>query len=119
MNYNKVLEKIESGDLSSQEAFDQLFPKKPIKTPKPGKRAHFIKMNIHVPEEGKGVNTFLKILFLIPFPMIFARMGLRFAGRFIKDEDVDISEIAKLLKYSKDTSIKVDSKDAQVDIKIM
>ena len=77
-------------------------------------------MNISVPEEGKGVNTFLKILFMLPFPMIFARLGLRLGSRFIKDaEGVDIPEIIKLLKYSKNTIIDVDSKDAQIQIKIV
>ena len=76
-------------------------------------------MKIHVPEEGKGVNTFLKILFAIPFPMIFARIGLRFGQRFIKDDDIDISEISKMLKYSKNSIINVDSKDAQIEIKVI
>jgi len=117
MKYEKVLKQIESGEINSQEAFELLFPEPTIKTA--GKRAHFIKMRIHVPEEGKGVNTFLKILFLIPFPMIFARIGLRFASRFVKDDEVDFDEISKMIKYSKNTRINVDSADAQVDIKIM
>ncbi len=116
MNYKKVLNKIENGEITSQDALNQLYP---VKVSKPGKRATYIKMNVNVPEEGKGVNTFLKILFMIPIPMIFARMGLRFAGRFIKDDSVDMSEIRKLLKYSKNTTINVDSKDAQVKIKII
>ena len=116
MNYNKTLNKIEKGEMTSQDALDQLYP---VKISKPGKRATFIKMNINIPDEGKGLNTFLRILFLIPVPMIFARIGLRFAGRFIKDEDFSISEISKLLKYSKNTRIHVDSKDAQVHIKII
>ena len=76
-------------------------------------------MKITIPEEGKGINTFLKILFAIPFPMIFARIGLRIGGRFIKDEDFDISEVSKMLKYSKNTIINVDSKDAQIEIKVI
>jgi len=117
MKYDKVLQQIESGELNAQEAFEQLFP-----DPAPqkiGKRAHFVKMNIHVPEEGKGVNTFLKILFMIPLPLIFARIGLRFAKRFVKDDDIDFQLISKMLKYSKNTRIQVDSPDAQIDIKVM
>lgn len=117
MKYDKVLEQIEIGELNSQEAFEILFPEP--KPPKPGKRAHFIKMNIRIPEEGKGVNTLLKILFMIPIPIIFARMGLRFADRFVKDQDVDLKVIRDLLKYSRNTRINVDSDDAKVDIKIM
>jgi len=116
MKYEKVLQQIENGELTSQEAYSMLY------TPQPsdmGKRAHFIKMRINVPEEGKGVNTFLRILFAIPFPMIFARMGIRLADRFVKDQDIDFKAIGQLLKYSKNTRVHVDSKDAQVDIRIM
>jgi hypothetical protein len=116
VNYKKVLNKIEKGEMTSQDALNQLYP---VKVSKPGKRATFVKMNISVPEEGKGVNTFLKILFLIPVPIIFARIGLRFAGRFIKDEDFNISDVSNLLKYSKNTHIHVDSKDAQINIRII
>jgi len=119
MNYNKVLQQIESGELTSQEALNQLYPEEPVKRVKGGKRAFFIKIDINVPDEGKGVNTFLKVLFALPIPMIFARLGLRFAGRFTKDQDVDLSEISKLLKYSRNTKIQVDSKDAQVNIRIV
>ena len=119
MKYEKVLSQIESGELTSQEALDVLYPKKQLKTSKPGKRATFIKMKITIPEEGKGLNTFLKILFAIPIPMIFARMGLRFANRFIKDENIDIGEVNKLLKYSKNTKIQVDSSEAQIDIRVI
>lgn len=121
MNNNKVLQKIQNGELNSQEAFDLLYPEKQAKVSKPGKRATFIKLKIRVPEEGKGVNTFLRILFAIPIPMIFARMGLRLGSRFIKDSDADIniSEISKMLKYSKNTKIQVESSDAVIDIKVM
>ena len=119
MNYDKVLSQIESGVLTSQEALNVLYPEKKEKPTKPGKRATFIKLNISVPDEGKGVNTFLRILFALPIPMIFARMGLRIADRFVKEEDFDIKEIGKMLKYSKNTRIHVDSKDAQVDIRVI
>ena len=120
MNYEKVLKQIENGELTSQEALNQLYPEKKQKKVKPGKRATFIKLKIHVPEEGKGINTFLKLLFALPIPMIFARMGLRIGKRFAKDAagDVDFDEISKLLKYSKNTRVQVDSKDAQVDIRV-
>ena len=116
MNQLSVLEKIEKNELTAFEALDQLYP---VKKTRPGKRAYFIKMSIVVPDEGKGVNTFLRVLFAIPLPMIFARMGLRFGGRFIKDDDFDIKEIASMLKYSRGTMVNIDSKDAQVKIKVI
>ena len=119
MNYEKVLKKIENNELTAQEALNQFYPEK---THKPGKRASFIKMDIKIPDEGKGLNTFLRILFAIPIPMIFARLGLRLGSRFIPDKgdvDLDFAEIGKLLKYSKNTKIEVDSHDAQINIRII
>ena len=116
MSQKSVLKKLESSELTAYEAYKELYP---LKKQKIGKRAFFVKMSVTIPEESKRLNTFLKILFVIPIPMIFARMGLRFGSRFIKDTDIDISEIAKLLKYSRNTKISVESQEALVDIKIM
>lgn len=119
MNYEQVLEKLENNEISAEMAYKEIYKKE--KKIKPGKRAFFIKMRVTVPNEGKGLNTFLRILFLIPIPMIFARMGLRFANRFAKldKDDIDINEVSRLLKYSRNTKIEVDTEDAKVDIKIM
>lgn len=111
-----ILKKLEDNEISPEDALLELYP---LKKRRKGKKAYFIKLKISVPEEGKGVNTFLKILFALPIPMIFARIGLRFGGRFIKDEEFDISEVSKMLKYSKNSIIHVDSKDAQVEIKVI
>ena len=116
MNQISVLEKIERNELTAQDALKELYP---VKKSKPGKRAFFVKMNVKVPDEGKGINTFLRILFALPFPLILARIGLRFANRFIKTDEIDMNEIIRLIKYSKNTKIQVESSDAIVDIKIM
>ena len=116
MKYDLVLKKLENDEISPEEALAELYPVQKVRT---GKKAYFVKMKIVVPEEGKGVNRLLRVLFAIPFPMILARIGLRIGGRFIKDDDIDISEISKMLKYSKNTIINVDSKDAQIEIKVI
>ena len=116
MKYDLVLNKLENNEISPEEALKELYPGKKVRM---GKRAYFVKMNISVPEEGKGVNTFLKILFALPIPIMFARLGLSFGKRFIKDDDIDLTEISKMLKYSKNTRISVDSKDAQIEIKVI
>ena len=119
MNYQKVLSRLESEELTPELAYKELYSKK---EPKPGKRATFIKLRITVPNEGKGVNTFLRILFALPIPLIFARWGLRIASRFTtfdEENDVDLNEVLKFIKYSKGTKIKVEAKDALVDIKII
>ena len=118
MNYEKVLNKLETNELTPELAYKELYPEP--KNKKIGKRAFFIKLKIRVPEEGRGVNTFLRILFALPIPMIFARMGLRIAERFADiGDDVNLKEISRLMKYSKHTRINVDTEDAKVDIKIM
>lgn len=52
-------------------------------------KAHFVKLRIIVPGE-KGVNTFLKILFFIPFPIFIARFALQFVK--FDDKDIPISK---------------------------
>lgn len=117
MNYQKVLNKVENNELSPELAYRELYPEPKQKY---GKRAFFIKMRIHIPDEGKKLNTFLRILFAIPIPMIFARIGLRIAARHADvGDDVDLVEISKLLKYSKHTQVSVDTDDAKVDIRVM
>lgn len=116
MNRKSILQRIENNELTALDAFNELYPEKKSRG---GKRAFFIKMSVKIPEEGKGLNTFLRILFLFPIPIIFARMGLRLGSRFLHEEEIDFKEISKMLKYSKNTKISVESSDALVDIKIM
>lgn len=119
MNYDKVLTKLENQDLTPELAYKELYNKK---RQKPGKRASFVKLNITVPNEGKGLNTFLRILFALPIPLIFASWGLKIGrkyGKLDENDNMDFEELLYLLKYSKGTSIQVDAKDAKVDIKII
>jgi hypothetical protein len=116
MKYDKVLEKVENGELNPEEALETLYKKS---LPRIGRRASFIKMNIHVPEEGAKVNTFLKILFLLPMPIILAKVGLRIASKRVDlDQDIDLKEIAKYITYSKGTRVSIDTEEAKVEIKI-
>lgn len=117
MNYEMVLNQLEKNELTIEEAYNKIY--KPKKT-KLGKRAFFVKMKIHVPEEGRGINTFLRILFAIPIPIVLARIGLSIGNRFAKlDDDMDLKEISKILKYSKNTIINVDTEEAQIEIKVI
>lgn len=120
MSYNPILKQLESGSIDAEKAYEKLF----VPTIKQGgKRAFFVKMRIQVPEEGKGVNTFLKILFMIPIPLIFAQFALRIFGNKINeglsDVDFDVKDILELIKYSRHTKIQVESDDARIDIKII
>jgi len=116
MNYYQISKKVENNELTAAEGLSKLYP---IKSKKMGKRAFFVKVSVQLPEEGKKLNTFLKILFAIPFPLILARIGVRIAGRFVKVDEFDPKMISKLIKYSKGTSVQVESKDAKIDIRIV
>lgn len=116
MNSNQVIEKVYNNELSANDAYTKLYPSNAL-TPKL-KKAHFVKLRIRVPDEGKGVNTFLKILFAIPLPLIFAKIGLRIAKKHVDSDEIDFDQIKHLLTYAKGTVINVDSEDAKVDIKI-
>lgn len=116
MNIDLVLKKLEDNEITSEEALKELYPKQKQRK---GKRAWFIKMAIVAPDEGKGANRLFKILFFFPFPIMFARMGIRFASRFIKNDGIDMAEISKMLKYGKHSCVQVDTKEAQIDIKII
>ncbi|MFK5883413.1 MAG: hypothetical protein QM489_03625 [Candidatus Izemoplasma sp.] len=118
MKYENTLKKLEENELTVQETYDLLFNAN-VKKVKPGKRANFIKLRLNVPEEGKGINRLLKIIFLIPFPMFLATLGLRIGRRFIKDDSIDLKTLIRFIKYSRGTSVQIDSKDAQIDIKII
>jgi len=116
MNYSQISKKIEKNELTAAEGLNKLYP---VKYSKAGKRAHFVKVSVQIPEESNKLNTFLRILFAIPFPLIFARIGLRIGGRFIKADEFDPKMISHLIKYSKGTTIQVESKDAKIDIRIV
>jgi len=116
MNQITILKKIENNELNAVDAYKELYPEK---KPHGGKRAYFIKMSVKIPNEGRGINTFLRILFMFPIPIMFARMSLRIGGRFLHEEDVNFKEISRMIKYSKNTKISVESSDALVDIKVM
>jgi hypothetical protein len=112
---DETLIKLQNGEMTSKEAYDILYSEHT----KPGKRAHFLKMKVHVTNEGKGLNIFLRILFAIPIPLVFAKIGLRLGKRFVKNDDIDFNEVLKLLNYSKYTKINIDSDEAKISINII
>ncbi|MFH5881445.1 hypothetical protein [Liberiplasma polymorphum] len=121
MNQLQVCEKVYNGELSASQAHELLVPK--INT-KLLKRARFIKMRIHLPNESRKLNTFLKILFALPIPLFIARWGLNIAGKKAGShhgkheftDEISLDEIKALLKYAKGTRIKVESNDAVIRI---
>ena len=97
-HYEDILLKIQNNEISAEEGYDILFQTKEIKL---GMRAHFVKLKIYIKDEGKGVNTLLRVLFALPIPIALIKTALRIAKRHVNLNDIDLDEIGRLLKYSK------------------
>ncbi len=101
---NQILLQLSNKEVSRRKAYKTLFPKVHISKQK---RAHFVKLNIVVPDE-KGVSRFLAFLFFMPMPLFIVRFGLR----FMKDnmsEDFPMSK-KDLLRMISIKGIKIDIK---------
>jgi len=70
---NQTLLKLSTGQLSKSQAYKALYATPKVRM---GRRAHFVKLRIVIPEE-KGVTRFLTFLFLLPIPLFFAKIALR------------------------------------------
>lgn len=99
---NPVLQNLQSNTITAKEAYKELYvPKKRTFL----KRAHFVRLKIHVPDD-VAANRFLRLIFLLPVPLVLVKIGLR----FVKDSGDDSlplskSEIFELISYK---GIKVD-----------
>lgn len=104
-----TLVRLQSNLISPESAYEELYkPEKRARLPF-FKRAHFIKLKINVPGE-KGVNTFLKILFLLPIPILLLRIFMGFVKNDRFDEDIPISkrELIRMISY-KGVKVHVDT----------
>ncbi|MFH0993351.1 MAG: hypothetical protein V1761_03265 [bacterium] len=90
---SQTLYRLSSKEISKKEAYGELFPK-PVRVPGP-KRAHFVRIHIVIPDQ-KGVTAFLGFLFLLPVPLFFARIALKYVKQ---DEDMplDGKELMRLI----------------------
>lgn len=70
---NQTLLKLSTGELTKAQAYKALYSQPKIKR---SRRAHFVKIRIIIPEE-RGVTRFLAFLFLLPMPLLFAKILLR------------------------------------------
>lgn len=108
-----TLARLQNNLISPESAYEELYKKKKKYRMPFSKRAHFIKLRIHVPGE-KGVNTFLKVLFFIPFPLFI----LKFVMSFIKmdkfDDTIPLTkrEMMRMISY-KGVIVKVNAKSGE------
>lgn len=114
-----ILNKVSSGELSPQKAYETMYPEPPPSY-KGLKKARFVRFRMHIPNESSTLNAFLRILFIFPIPVSLLNVGLRFMKKpsQLKEKDVDFDALKKLVKYSGGTRINILSKDANITIKI-
>lgn len=96
MKKNEILNQLVTQEISTHRAYRMLY--KPVK-PQRLKRSSFVKLKIHVPES-KGVNIFLRLIFLFPIPVCIVTF---FVKRMSKDKlpsDIDLSvdDIVNIVK---------------------
>jgi len=70
---NEVLNKLSKNELSSNDAYQMLYPK--IKEAK-ARKARFIKFRINIPDS-KGATYFINVLFALPIPIGLVKLFLR------------------------------------------
>ncbi|TVP94232.1 MAG: hypothetical protein EA374_07375 [Acholeplasmatales bacterium] len=124
MHQLEVLEKLYAGHLAPQDAMAALSP--PIDF-RALKKARFIKLRIVAREEGLFPNLLLRLLFLCPFPVVLLRIAVRFAPKKMFDslseefgdfQAMGPKELYRLIRYARGTTVRIDTDDALVSIKI-
>lgn len=97
---SETLMKLQSNTISAEKAYKDLYKEEKIKRVPFFKRAHFIKLSIKVPDQ-KGVNAFLRVLFLLPIPILFLRIVFSFVKVDNFESDIPLSkrEIMDLIAH--------------------
>ncbi len=112
-----TLHKLHNNEITVLDAYDTLYKVQEVKTP-PLKKAHFIRLNIHLLNESNALNQFLRILFMFPIPIAIVRFALRFMNVKKINHTLDIDTIKQLIASAKHTKINIASDDAIIKISI-
>ncbi|AUD65020.1 hypothetical protein BK011_04755 [Tenericutes bacterium MZ-XQ] len=108
MTKNEVLNKLSKNEVSSNDAYQMLYPK--TKQAK-ARKARFIKFRINIPDS-KGATYFINVLFALPIPIGLVKLFLR--GRMnqpVSDQfPISMKEVIDLAAI-KGTFVKVIAKD--------
>lgn len=130
-----ILESVYNGTLTPEDALLEIDTTPTLAKGKL-KRAHFIKLDMTLPNESKRLNIFLKTLFSIPIPMFFMKFALKFASKkgasavneHVDDDEAkskaldsvnDLEQYYDIIKYAKHSKIDVITDDAIIHIKIL
>lgn len=106
----KILKSIEKQEIKPIQAYRYLYSKPTFD------RATFCKIKMNLNNESRGVNRLMKLIFLFPMPIFLIQFGIGFMKN--KIEDIDITELKKLIVYMKGTSIEVQDANKEVNINI-
>jgi len=109
MMSDSALLRLSQKEISIEEAYSEMFPKKKKKTKG---RAHFVILRFKI-HDSKGVSRFLNILFFLPMPLVFVKMFIRLGMKHANIEDMPLSkeEIMELLKYKVKVEVNSSEKD--------
>jgi hypothetical protein len=110
MGRKQLLKKIEKNKISPMVAYRKLYMKQKVQY------ASFCKINIRLNNESKNLNYFMRALFLFPLPVFVLQIGIGFARKHI--ENIDISELRKMIAHMKNTSVVVQDANKEVNINI-
>jgi len=116
----EILNKLAKREVSIFEAHNMLERGKML--PAKAKKARFVKLHIDPHDESRGTRLFLKTLFALPLPLGIIRFFLVKAlySKISENDawDIDKETFINMLKYAKDTTITVESSDADIHIKL-
>jgi len=102
MSDKEILMQLAQRKISNRKAYKLLYKQEdyiPLT-----RRAHFLKLNINIPDE-KGVNKFLKVLFFLPIPLFIVRFIFLFYDPS-KDENIPFTK-REMLDIIQSKNIKV------------
>ncbi len=124
MEKEQLLQSLYDGEVDAQSVYKTMYPQ--TFNQRGLKRAHFAKLRINAKDEGFWPNLLLRLLFILPFPVVFGRLILRVLKKKIDQtldqhsngSDLNYEMIYGLLKYSKGVRIDIQTDDADINIKV-
>ncbi len=108
MTKSEVLIQLHQKKLSPKKAYQLLYAQPVERQPR---RAHFVKLRI-ITSEGKGVNIFLALLFILPIPIFLIRFFIKRSKNMSFKGQIDMTpaEMIELVSM-KGVSIHVNAND--------
>ena len=96
-----TLTRLQDNKITPEKAYNEIYKNEKQKGIGFFRRANFVKLRITVPSETKGVNRLLRVLFFMPFPIIFLRVILGFIkfDEYSDDMPFTKTEMIRLIRH--------------------